>query len=273
MKAELSGYVPFYNNRQTIVPALQSLAHQLPSFNDVFAVDDASTDGGRTLVESHGFRCFQQPANLGRGAARHRAMLEATSEFVVCCDATNILPEDFVGRLLPWFEDPKIAAVYGRIQDRHPVGPVARWRSRHLFKAGHMMHVTHQAPLITYGTLMRRSAVLSVGNFNQELRHSEDAELGVRLLSAGFDIVFDPSTPVFCNTDNSLCRVLERYWRWHVGSNESISLKSYWKNILFSLKCMAYQDLVERDPLCAIISLICPHVQFWTTVVRSLTRI
>lgn len=271
MSIRVSGYVPFHNNKGTIISALKSLANQDIQLVDVFGLNDGSTDGGEKLLEVNGFHCLHHSFNLGRGAARHRAIMLSRSEIIACCDATNVLPVDFVRSLLPWFEDPAVAAVYGRIQDPNPKGFVARWRARHLFKAAHTMHVNLRAPLITYGTLMRRSAVLDVGNFDPNLRHSEDKELGDRLLASGYHIVFDPTVPVFCNVENSIVQVLERYWRWYAGSDEDISVRSYFRNVVFSLKCMALQDFAAGDPISAILSLLCPHVQFWTSVLRRLS--
>jgi glycosyltransferase involved in cell wall biosynthesis len=263
MAQRLSAYIPFYNNRATIVSALQSLQAQYIPPDELFAIDDGSTDGGSDLVEASGFACFRHPSNLGRGSTRHQAMLQASSDLVLCCDATNRLPPDFLERLLPWMDDPMVAAVYGWIQDPHPRGAVSRWRARHLFKSEHPMVVTRKAPLITYGTLLRRSAVLAVGNFNPTLKHTEDAELGDRLLSAGYDIIFDPSVLVLCNVQNSLGEVLERYWRWYAGAEPQASLKGYFKSIVYSLKVSAWQDISRKDLSAAIISLICPHYQFW----------
>ena len=70
---------------------------------------------------------------------------------------------------------------------------------RHLFKED---HIWGEKPLLasslsTYGTLMRKEAVLSVGNFDPNLVHSEDQELGSRLIKAGFSIVGDPSLVVY----------------------------------------------------------------------------
>lgn len=234
--------------------------------DELFVLDDASTDGGFALIKDLGISCIHQEINLGRGGIRHRAMIEATGDLVVCCDATNVLPPDFVKRALPWFDDPKIAAVYGRIEDPNPRGIVGRWRARHLFKAGHSMEIRHHSPLITYGTMVRRDVVLAVGNFNPILRHSEDTELGERLLAAGYDIVFDPSIPIRCNVQNTLGQVLERYWRWHAGKEERITWNAYWNSIVYSIKGMAWQDLRAGDPMVALISLLCPHFQFWRSI-------
>ena len=259
----ISAYVPCFNNASAVSDTVQSLLAQNCPILDVFAVDDGSTDESGEMLKTKGVRVIGQPFNMGRGSTRHRAMSEAKSELVVCCDATNVLPPDFVRQLLPWFEDPKIVAVYGRIQDPRPRGAVSRWRSRHLFKMSHAFTVRHYAPLITYGTMMRRSAVLEVGNFDPTLRHSEDAELGERLLAAGYDIVFDPSVPVHCNVRNTLGQVLERYWRWYAGPKEEVTWRGYGRSVVYSIRGMAWQDLKAGDPIAALISLFCPHYQFW----------
>lgn len=268
----ISAYVPFFNNRQTILPALKSLQAQTIPPTQLFGLDDGSTDEGPHLLRAAGIQCLPQSCNQGRGSARRRSFLESTGDLVVSCDATNMLPPNFVERLLPWFDDPKVAAVYGWIQDPCPQGVVSRWRSRHLFKSGLPLQISRNAPLITYGTLMRRSAVLDVGNFNPALLHSEDTELGERLLAAGYDIIFDPRVPVFCNVQNSLSQVLERYWRWYVGVGEKISWKGYLRSIVFSLKEMAHRDISSGDPLAALISLLCPHYQFSMTIFNHLSK-
>ena len=73
----------------------------------------------------------------------------------------------------------------------------------------------HRALLSTHGCVLRRSAVLEVDNFDRFLRHNEDADLGRRLLAAGFDVSFVPSLHVIAGIFNSKRQVLERYWRWY----------------------------------------------------------
>lgn len=260
---KVTGYVPFFNNASTVLQAVESLRGQEPNLDEVFAIDDGSTDGGAGGLIDAGIRVIRQPSNLGRGAARHRAMVEARNDLVLCCDATNTLPRDFAARSLRWFENPGVAAVSGSIMDPDPRGVMGRWRARHLFKSGDCIEVRHRAPLITFGTMLRRSLVLGVGNFNRQLRHSEDAELGGRILAAGHDIIFDPGMPVCCNVRNSLPEVLERYWRWHAGSDARASWGAYWRNIAYSIKGMAWRDMRAGDPLGALVSLFCPHYCFW----------
>ena len=273
---KISGYVPFFNNAASVRTAVASLRCQSVPVDEVFAVDDGSTDHGAALLEAEGIRVVRQPANLGRGAARARAMAEAQHELVVCCDATNELPPDFCVKALPWFDDRKVAAVFGRIAQKPGGDAVTRWRGRHLFRMpkpnSPLPAPSRDATLATYGAMVRRSACLAVGNYDAALRHTEDADLGQRLKQAGWSVVMDPALVSLSTVRNSLGQVLERYWRWNVGKSETISVPAYFRAIWFAFRVMAARDLSERDWPAAAISLYSPHYQFWRSVVRRATR-
>ncbi len=269
----ISGYVPFYNNAPTVLAAIDSLRQQQPPLDEVFAIDDGSTDLGSDLLESAGVRVLKQPVNRGRGAVRKLAMEVARHQFVLCCDASNILPADFAARTLPWFEDPRVAAVVGLITDPNPRGVVSRWRARNLFKAGIPRRVSKGAAFITFGTMVRSSAVAAVGGYDASLRHSEDAELGYRLAAADFETIGDPTLQVYCNIQNSLPGVLERYWRWYAGKDEIFGVKVYFKLVWFSVRTMAWEDLKAGEPLTCLISLLLPHYQCWRFLNRQWNRV
>lgn len=266
----LSAYVPCYNNASTISRALSSLNSQAISPCQLFLVDDSSLDSSISVAESLGIDVVALPANLGRGAVRRIAVEYSSHEFILSCDATNYLPPDFTSKALAWFSDPQVAAVYGRFWQNSSHCVADRWRGRHLFLMDDDLPPRHHASLSTYGCLLRRAAVLQCGNFNPALRHSEDADLGQRLIASGFDVIFDPSLFVYSGVVNTPFQVLERYWRWYAGANESISLLGYCKQIWYSLKVMIWKDLSAHDPQAALLSLACPHFQFWYPLSRRL---
>lgn len=267
----ISGYVPFFNNASTVLAAVDSLRCQCPALDEVFAIDDGSTDQSAALLEAAGVRVLRQPANLGRGAARRLAMDVALHDFVICCDATNKLSADFAARALPWFEDRKVAAVVGLITDPNPRGVVSRWRARNLFKAGERRFASKSAPLITFGTIVRSSAIAAVGGYDPNLRHTEDAELGQRLELADYEVIEDPSLYVFCNIQNTLAEVLERYWRWYAGKDEVFCINTYLKMLNYTARTMAWGDLKAGDPLSCVISLILPHYQLWRSIKKKIS--
>jgi glycosyltransferase involved in cell wall biosynthesis len=268
--SEISAYIPCFNNATTLAAAIASLHNQSFPPAEVVVIDDGSSDESVAVAVQCGARVVRQGANLGRGAARERAMREVRHELVVCLDATNALPSDFVERAVAWFERAPVAAVYGRLTQAENGDPVLRWRGRHLFLQDQPGQVRHRAPLSTYGALVRRSAVLAVGNFDAQLRHSEDHDLGERLIAAGWDVISDPHLTIVSLVHNTLFQVLERYWRWYVGKHESLSVQGYLKQINYSLKVMVRRDLVAGDYACIPISLLCPHFQFWYTLWRRI---
>ncbi len=271
----VSAYIPCYNNRGTLAEVIASVRQQTVPVDDILVVDDASTDGSPEVAQAEGARVVIQSSNLGRGPARRRGMDETSAPFVVCCDATNVLPPDFVARGLKWMERPEVAAAYGRISQRPGGNAVIRWRGRHLFKTGAPRNPAAESPTFatfaTYGAMVRRSAVEAVGNYDVSLRHTEDAELGTRLLRGGWKIICDPDLVVYSIAINTLGQTLERYWRWYAGVDERISIKDYAKAVWFSFRCMAPQDLHEGDPASSVISLMVPHYQFWKSAVRRLS--
>jgi GT2 family glycosyltransferase len=265
----ISAYVPCYNNTATVRRAVEGVLAQTLAPVEVLVIDDGSTDGSCGQLVGLPVRIIRQDKNLGRGATRARAMREVAHEFVLCCDATNVLEPDFTARALRWMEAPRVAAVFGPMRDPAPRGVAGRWRARHLFKQdGPAQAPNVRALLATGGTLLRKSAVESAGGFNPNLRQAEDADLGARLLAAGCDVVFAPDLATLCNVRNSLGEVLERYWRWNAAADKAVTWRSYAKNIGYSMKSMVLVDLRAGDWTATMISAACPHFQFWKSCLR-----
>lgn len=264
----VTAYVPCFNNAATVGQALSSLQAQLVPVAELCLVDDGSSDGSRAIARHMGIAVVALERNMGRGAVRAAAMDRAQHELVISCDATNLLPVDFLNRALPWFAEPQVAAVFGRIWQNQASSLADRWRGRHLFKVQERLALQHGALLSTYGCVLRRSAVLEVGNFDPSLRHSEDADLGRRLLAAGFDVIFDPSLHVIAGISNTKSQVLERYWRWNAGALEQVTLRDYAKQVWYSVRVMVMRDLRDGDLSAISLSLLCPHYQFWKSWYR-----
>jgi GT2 family glycosyltransferase len=259
----IGAYVPCFNNVATVRRAVEGLLAQTARPAEVLVVDDGSDDGSVDTLRGLDVRVIRHDRNEGRGAARARAMRELDHEFVLCCDATNVLERTFVEKGLAWFDDERVGAVVGRITQPPARNVIDRWRGRHLFKMDSSLELRRGASLSTWGTLVRASAVRNAGGYDPGLRHTEDADLATRLLASGFEIVHDPNLQVLSVGSNTLPQVLERYWRWYAGTAEQVSWYGYWRNIGYSIKAMAAADLREGDPLSVPVSLVTPHYQFW----------
>jgi len=257
-----SAYIPVYNRAATLRVSLDSLWAQTIPPNEIIVVDDGSTDDSAEIAAAAGATVLRQPINRGRGAARARAMEAAHHPFVLGSDAGNRLPPDFAARALVHFEHaPRLAAVDGWFAQSPGGGLAHRWRSRHLFPPpvpALQPTTTH----ITAGYMIRRAAVLAVGNYDSNLRAGEDAELGRRLLAARWEIWLDPKLSVDCLIQDDLSTVFERYARWNETAAPEPDV-SFWRDYLrrcaYAVKVLAVRDLRDNDWACVPVSLALPN--------------
>ena len=266
---KISGYIPAFNNESTIADSINSLKNQTYPIDDIFVIDDGSNDRSVSIAKSCGITLHTNANNMGRGFTRAKAMDIAKHDLVVCCDATNELDINFVHSGIKAFNDVQVASVFGKICSKSKSGIVNQWRSVHLFKENSKYEsgFTKSDLFITYGAIVRKSHIIKVGNFNPKLKHSEDEDLGKRLLTNGYTLLSNHDLNVYCNFDNSLREVFERYWRWNVGKDQKMSFRDYVHSIKNSIKPMVQEDLQTGHWSFIPISLICPHYCYFKTLI------
>ena len=264
---QISAYIPCYNGAATLAKAIESVRRQELAVDELFVVDNGSSDDPARIAEAAGVRVVRMKSGLGRGAARDRAMQEAKHPLVACCDSSIELPEDFLAKAIPWFENSNVAAVGGRVSQQKTRTIADRWRERHLFRTEKRTLVMETAPFATGGAIVRASAVREIGGYDPGHYDGEDADLGRRLVSHGYKVIFDPELIYWQLGSNSILKVLERYWRWNKG-RKRMSLGNYLRQINYAITVLAREDLEMNDPGAAIVSLLSPHYQFLRDLLR-----
>lgn len=114
---KLSILIPVYNERNTIAEAVRrARTVDLPIDREILIIDDGSTDGTGEIISrlaDSTVRVFQQPHNMGKGAALQRGIAESTGDYVVVYDADlEYDPRDWPAVLRPILEG-EARVVYG----------------------------------------------------------------------------------------------------------------------------------------------------------------
>jgi len=120
----LSVVMPVYNEKQTVAEMINRVLAVPGVRKELIAVDDASTDGSREILErlsaEKGFRLLRQERNQGKGAAVRRGIDAAQGDVIIVQDADlEYSPEEYP-ELLDLIVRGKADAVFGsRFIGRH----------------------------------------------------------------------------------------------------------------------------------------------------------
>jgi glycosyltransferase involved in cell wall biosynthesis len=250
--------IPAYQAADTLPTVIEAWRAAAPQADGIWVIDDGSTDETADLAQRSGAKVIRLSRNSGRGAARGRGLGETEAPFIVMCDTAIVPDGEFVTRAQTWLAEPKVAAVFAHIVQPAPRTVTDRWRVRHLFKSDPPA-LNRRALLSTSLCLLRREAMEQVGGFDACLRSGEDADLGRRLLAAGWEVIADPGLQATSLTRESAHALLARYARWN--SPDGIRGRAWLRQVSYAVRSMARDDLRARDPLAALLSLAAPFYQ------------
>jgi glycosyltransferase involved in cell wall biosynthesis len=153
---------------------------------EIIYVDSASTDGSLELASQYGavvisVRSERPTAALGRNAGWRLAK----SDLVLFLDGDTVLHEDFPQAACDVISrDPSIAAVWGHRREIHPEASI--------FNRVLDLDWVYRPGFTEYcggDVLMRRSALLETGGFDDALIAGEEPELCRRLRARGYAIL------------------------------------------------------------------------------------
>ena len=264
--------VVLYFNDLNIWEALKSIDNQTIKPREIIIIDDCSDIYLNEKLVNPNCRIIRNNRNMGRGYSRNLGIKECKSEFVVFCDSSNSLCENFIEKALNSFTNKKISAIFGRIIGNEDHTDIcSKWREKNLFlETFPDNNIPYEVKsLSTYSVMLRKSHILSVGNFAQNLRQFEDHDLGERILKQGYKILFDPLLHCISNKRDNLFQLATRVDRWYSPSSEGLNLKSFNNLLKTALSIWARRDIQSKELSGVMISLSLPFIILFQNLIND----
>jgi len=177
--------VPVYNAERTLVATLRSVWAQTCGDFELLVVNDGSTDGTAALLAGQSdprLRVISQ-RNAGVSASRNRGVAEARGEFVAFLDGDDLwTPDKLQAQVAALQGAPDAALVYSWTDLIDEAGRVIQ-RGSHVVANGRVYPLLASRNFLDCGStpLIRRSALIEAGPFDETLKGGEDWDLWLRL--------------------------------------------------------------------------------------------
>jgi cellulose synthase/poly-beta-1,6-N-acetylglucosamine synthase-like glycosyltransferase len=225
--------IPAFNEELVIADGIAAaLASNYPDVR-IIVVDDGSTDSTALAVEAAfgnhpSVRLIRQP-NGGKCKALNAAYAEIETEVVVAVDADTLLHPDAVRMLLGHFSDPQIGAVAGNVKVGNRRGLLPRLQALEYITAQNIDRRAAEhlnAMLVVPGAIgaWRAEVVRKVGLYSSDTI-TEDADLTIAILRAGYRVVFEERAYSITDAPETLSSFMKQRLRWTFGM-----MQATWKH-------------------------------------------
>jgi glycosyltransferase involved in cell wall biosynthesis len=237
--SKVSIVMPAYNAEETIVESIQSVLSQTYSNFEIIIVDDGSSDGTTTLVNSifsDSRIILKEIANSGVANARNTGMRQATGEYIAFLDSDDVWDSGFLAACIQAFnEKDNIRVVYThyKIFKSNVNQNINGLQNRYKFIPHSLYRIMIYDYIPTSASMIKRSVVLDGDFFDMRFFGTEDWEFWIRIISK-YDIHYI-SEPLV-------------YYREHskgISKNKLRQNKNCYKVVLNTLKTYSIPYLVR----------------------------
>lgn len=214
--------IPTHNAGQTWNEFVSALQQQTLRPFEVLVIDSSSTDGTADLARQAGFRVVPIPREEFRhgGTRQFAAELTSSAEILAYLTQDAILAnENALARLVAAFEDPSVAAAYGRQLPRRDANPIEAHARLFNYPPVSSLRSLDSRNILGFKAIFfsnsfgayRRAALQQAGGFPRESNFGEDTVVTARLLQKGWRIAYVAEAQAYHSHAHSCREEFERY--------------------------------------------------------------
>ena len=213
-----------YNSQDTIEECLKSiLALEYPAGGfEVIVMDGGSKDATVKIAEKFPIKVVS--IRLNAPAAYNYAMKIASHPILGFIDADAKVEAQWLNKLVPRLDKPKVAGVSGSIETWNSQNPWARSIGYEL-KNRYRRIGKYTRRIATMNLLLKRTVIEAAGGWDENLPSQYDTDLGFRISAKGYKIAYEPAA--VCYHFNR--PTLKAYYRQQLQYGKN-TLKLYFKH-------------------------------------------
>jgi cellulose synthase/poly-beta-1,6-N-acetylglucosamine synthase-like glycosyltransferase len=189
---KISIVVASYNNEATIEECLQSLlALDYPQgFVEIIVMDGVSRDATVKKAEAYPVKVLS--IRLNAPAAYNYAMKIAEHPVLGFVDSDAKVEPQWLRKLVPHLDEPKVAGVSGSIEIWNTGNPWAKNIGYEL-KNRYLRIGKYTGRIATMNLLLKKAVIEEAGGWAEDMPSQYDTELGYRISAKGYSIAYEPT--------------------------------------------------------------------------------
>lgn len=182
--------VATYNSELTIDSCLKALSElNYPKDSlEVIILDGCSTDATLEIARKYPFRVISKP--LSAPAAYNQAIRIVNNEVLGFVDSDAKVEREWLNKLVKHLGDSEVVGVSGGIETWNTENPWARSIGYDL-KSRYARLKKYVVRVATMNLLLKKSVIEEVGGFDESLPSQYDTDLGFRITSKGYKIIYE----------------------------------------------------------------------------------
>ena len=245
--------IPVYNDPVAVRCIERCLKFDYPKNKFEIIVADDSTDKlTRKILDRYKkykkVKIIRRNNRKGfKAGALNNALKFSRGEIIVIFDSDFVPGRKFLKRIVrPFFKDEKIAVVQSKMGFLNPDQNIITKFASSMLMIYYNCWINLKNKFGTVffcgsGGAIRKEVLLKAGGWNEDSL-TEDTDLSIRILEAGYKQIYLPNLKAHGEVPFTLSSFLKQQMRWAYGV--TCAFKNYWKKIWFSPKFSLIQRIL-----------------------------